>query len=87
MEKIQIFTNPLDTVIYDKSHFVRANLMLQICSFIDSSGWTHKEIEQRFRFTPSCISALLSGQVMDFSMDNLINIAEALGRDVYVELR
>jgi hypothetical protein len=37
MEKIQIFTNPLDTVIYDKSHFVRANLMLQICSFIDSS--------------------------------------------------
>jgi predicted XRE-type DNA-binding protein len=64
----------------------RAELMRQIAAVIDAEGWTQVEAAIHCNLTQPRVSDLLRGRISRFSMDALVNIATALGRDVQIEL-
>jgi predicted XRE-type DNA-binding protein len=64
----------------------RAELMRQIAAVIDTEGWTQMEAASHCNLTQPRVSDLLRGRISRFSMDALVNIATALGRDVHIEL-
>jgi predicted XRE-type DNA-binding protein len=65
---------------------VRSELMDKITVLIESNGWTQAEAARQCRVTQPRINDLLRGRISRFSLDALVNIAAALGRDVHVEL-
>ncbi|MFN7573067.1 MAG: helix-turn-helix domain-containing protein [Betaproteobacteria bacterium] len=64
----------------------RAELMQQIAAAVAAHGWTQAEAARRCGVTQPRINDLLRGRVSRFSLDALVNIATALGRQVRVEL-
>lgn len=64
----------------------RAELMQQITALIKASEWTQNDAARRCGVTQPRISDLLRGRVSRFSLDALVNIATAIGRQVHVEL-
>jgi predicted XRE-type DNA-binding protein len=65
---------------------VRSDLIREISSIIDESGWTQVEAASQCGVTQPRINDLLRGRISRFSLDALVNIATALGRRVHVEL-
>jgi len=65
---------------------VRADLMHQITMLIGKKGWTQAEAADRCGVTQPRINDLLRGRISRFSLDALVNIAQALGKRVHVQL-
>lgn len=64
----------------------RAELMQKIAAIVKESGWTQAEAANHCGVTQPRMNDLLRGRVSRFSLDALVNIATALGRQVHVEL-
>ena len=64
----------------------RAELMRKIAAIVKDSGWTQSEAAKHCGVTQPRINDLLRGRVSRFSLDALVNIATAIGRQVHVEL-
>ncbi len=64
----------------------RAELMQKIAAIVKESGWTQSEAAKHCGVTQPRINDLLRGRVSRFSLDALVNIATAIGRQVHVEL-
>lgn len=65
---------------------VRADLMQKIAQLIQSNGWTQAAAAERCGITQPRMNDLLRGRISRFSLDALVNIAAALGKQVRVEL-
>lgn len=65
----------------------RAELVRQIAALIEANRWTQTEAAGHCGVTQPRINDLLRGRVSRFSLDALVNIATALGRQVHIELR
>ena len=65
----------------------RSALMRQITAIVNESNWTQTEAAQRCGVTQPRINDLLRGRVSRFSLDALVNIATAMGREVRLELQ
>ncbi|MEY3251618.1 MAG: hypothetical protein RL227_591 [Pseudomonadota bacterium] len=65
----------------------RSALMRQITAIVNESNWTQTEAAQRCGVTQPRINDLLRGRVSRFSLDALVNIATAMGREVRFELQ
>ena len=64
----------------------RAELMQKIAAIVKESGWTQAEAAKHCGVTQPRMNDLLRGRVSRFSLDALVNIATATGRQVHVEL-
>ncbi len=64
----------------------RAELMQKIEAIVIESGWTQVEAAKHCGVTQPRMNDLLRGRVSRFSLDALVNIATATGRQVHVEL-
>jgi len=64
----------------------RSELMQKIAEIVKQSGWTQAQAAQRCGVTQPRINDLLRGRVSRFSLDALVNVATALGRQVRVEI-
>ena len=64
----------------------RAELMQKIADIVNENGWKQAEAARRCGVTQPRINDLLRGRVSRFSLDALVNIATALGREVHVEI-
>lgn len=64
----------------------RAQLAMQITSFIRAQGWTQAAAAAHCGVTQPRMNDLMNGRISRFSLDALVNIASALG-EVNVELR
>lgn len=64
----------------------RAELMQKIAAIVKESRWTQAEAAKRCHVTQPRMNDLLRGRVSRFSLDALVNIATAIGRQVHVEL-
>jgi len=65
----------------------RSELMRQITAIVKESNWTQTEAAQRCGVTQPRMNDLLRGRVSRFSLDALVNIATAMGREVHLELQ
>ncbi|MEY4862610.1 MAG: hypothetical protein RLZ51_705 [Pseudomonadota bacterium] len=65
----------------------RSELMRQITAIVKESHWTQTEAAQRCGVTQPRMNDLLRGRVSRFSLDALVNIATAMGREVHFELQ
>jgi predicted XRE-type DNA-binding protein len=65
----------------------RAELMRQITAIVNESNWTQTQAAQRCGVTQPRMNDLLRGRVSRFSLDALVNIATAMGREVRFELQ
>lgn len=65
----------------------RSELMRQITAIVKESNRTQTEAAQRCGVTQPRINDLLRGRVSRFSLDALVNIATAMGREVHFELQ
>jgi predicted XRE-type DNA-binding protein len=61
--------------------------MRQITAIVKESKWTQTEAAQRCGVTQPRINDLLRGRVSRFSLDALVNIATAMGREVHFKLQ
>ena len=64
----------------------RAELMQKIAAIVKENGWTQVEAADRCGVTQPRINDLLRGRVSRFSLDALVNIATAIGRQVHIEI-
>ena len=64
----------------------RAELMRQIAVVIKRNKWTQVKAASHCGITQPRMNDLLRGRVSYFSLDALVNIATAIGRQVHVEL-
>ena len=64
----------------------RAELMQKIAAIVKESGWTQAEAATHCGVTQPRMNDLLRGRLSRFSLDALVNIAAASGRQVHVEL-
>lgn len=65
---------------------VRSELMDQITAIVEENKWTQAEAARHCGVTPPHLNDLLCGRISHFSLDELVDIATALGRSVHVEL-
>ena len=65
----------------------RSDLMRQITAIVRQNHWTQAEAAQRCGVTQPRMNDLLRGRVSRFSLDALVNIATAMGREVHFELQ
>ena len=63
---------------------VRADLMLDLRSYIQKQGWTQGEAAEFFGETQPRISNLMNGEISRFSVDKLINLLGKAGMQVKV---
>jgi predicted XRE-type DNA-binding protein len=61
--------------------------MRQITAIVKESKWTQTEAAQRCGVTQPRINDLLRSRVSRFSLDALVNIATAMGREVHFKLQ
>jgi predicted XRE-type DNA-binding protein len=61
--------------------------MRQITAIVKESKWTQTEAAQRCGVTQLRINDLLRSRVSRLSLDALVNIATAMGREVHFELQ
>jgi predicted XRE-type DNA-binding protein len=61
--------------------------MRQIVAIVEEIHWTQTEAAQRCGVTQPRMNDLLLGRVSRFSLDALVNITTAMGREVHFELR
>ncbi len=65
---------------------IRADLMLDLREYIQEKDWTRGEAAVFFAETEARISSLMSGEVNDFSVDELITMLAKAGMRVRVEV-
>ncbi len=65
---------------------IRADLMLQLRSYIEAQGWTQQQAATFFEETQPRICYLLNGDITRFSIDKLINMLAKAGMKIKVEL-
>lgn len=65
---------------------VRADLMLDLRSYIQQRGWTQKEAAEFLGETQPRMSNLMKGEISRFSVDKLINLLGKAGMEVKVEV-
>jgi predicted XRE-type DNA-binding protein len=65
----------------------RAELMRQIVRIIKANGWTQTEAARRCGISQPRANDLLHERISRFSLDALVIIAAALGRQVSVSLK
>ncbi|NEO40207.1 MAG: XRE family transcriptional regulator [Moorea sp. SIOASIH] len=65
---------------------VRADLMLDLRSYIQERGWTQNEAAEFLGETQPRISNLMNGEISRFSVDKLINLLGKVGMEVKVEV-
>ena len=65
---------------------VRSDLMDKITAVIQENGWTQTDAAKHCGVTQPRINDLLRGRISRFSLDALVNIAAALGKQVHIEL-
>ncbi len=65
---------------------VRADLMLDLCSYIRAHGWSQKEAAEFLGETQPRISNLMNGEISRFSIDKLINLIGKIGMSVRIEV-
>ena len=65
---------------------VRADLMLDLRSYILEQGWTQKQTAAFLGETQPRISNLMNGEISRFSVDKLINLLGKVGMEVKVEV-
>jgi predicted XRE-type DNA-binding protein len=64
----------------------RAELMRQIAAIVKKNKWTQANAATHCGITQPRMNDLLRGRVSYFSLDALVNIATATGRQVHFEL-
>ena len=64
----------------------RAELMRQIEAIVRTNEWTPADAAKNCGVTQPRMNDLLRGRIARFSLDALVNIAAALGRNVRVTL-
>ena len=64
----------------------RAELMRALQALVRESGWTQVEAARRCGITQPRMNDLLRGRISRFSLDALVNIAAASGREVRIAL-
>jgi predicted XRE-type DNA-binding protein len=64
----------------------RAELMRALQALLRQAGWTQVEAARRCGITQPRMNDLLRGRLSKFSLDALVNIAAAFGRQVRIEL-
>jgi predicted XRE-type DNA-binding protein len=65
---------------------MRASLISDLRSYIESSGMTQVEAAEKLRIAPSRVSDLLRGKWEKFSLEMLITLEARVGRKVTLEL-
>ncbi|AOY79941.1 MAG: XRE family transcriptional regulator [Moorea sp. SIO1G6] len=65
---------------------VRADLILDLRSYIQERGWTQNEAAEFLGETQPRISNLMNGEISRFSVDKLINLLGKIGMEVKVEV-
>ena len=65
----------------------RSALMRQITAIVKESNWTQTEAAQRCGVTQPRLNDLLRSRVSRFSLDVLVNVAAAVGREVHFDLQ
>lgn len=65
---------------------IRADLMLNLRSYIQSKGWTQQKAAQFFGETQPRISDLMTGDIERFSIDKLVKMLSRAGLEVRVEV-
>ena len=65
---------------------VRADLMLDLCAYIERQGWTQAEAAEHLEETQPRISNLINGDISRFSIDKLVNLLGKVGMDVKIEV-
>jgi len=65
---------------------IRADLMLELRSFIKKKGWTQQEAATFFEETQPRISNLINGDISRFSLDKLVNMLAKAGMKVKFEV-
>ncbi|MGR3277969.1 helix-turn-helix domain-containing protein [Acaryochloris marina NIES-2412] len=65
---------------------IRADLMLNLRSFIQSKGWTQQKAAQFFGETQPRMSDLMTGDIERFSIDKLVKMLSRAGLEVRVEV-
>jgi predicted XRE-type DNA-binding protein len=88
--KIETFTSVWDAIADTAEEAanlrVRSDLMRKLAAIVEENQWTQMEAANRCGVTQPRINDLLRGRISRFSIDALVNIAAALGQQVYVEL-
>ena len=64
----------------------RAELMRALQALVRASGWTQVEAARRCGITQPRMNDLLRGRISRLSLDALVNIAAASGREVRIAL-
>jgi len=64
---------------------LRASLMTQVIEQIEAEKWTQAEAAERLGITQPRVSDLFRGKLSKFSLDSLVNMLAAMGKNV--ELR
>jgi len=90
MTEIETFASVWDAVADTPAEAanlrVRSQLMQEIADIVSENGWKQAEAARRCGVTQPRVNDLLRGRVSRFSLDALVNIATALGREVHVEI-
>jgi predicted XRE-type DNA-binding protein len=90
MTEIETFASVWDAVADTPAEAAnlraRAELMQKIADIVNENGWKQAEAARRCGVTQPRVNDLLRGRVSRFSLDALVNIATALGREVHVEI-
>ncbi len=90
MTEIETFASVWDAVADTPAEAAnlraRSQLMQRIADIVIENGWKQAEAARRCGVTQPRVNDLLRGRVSRFSLDALVNIATALGREVHVEI-
>ena len=65
---------------------IRADLMLDLQQFIRSQSWTIEEAAHFFQETPFRINHLMTGEIDQFDIEQLITLLEKAGMETKVEV-
>jgi predicted XRE-type DNA-binding protein len=65
---------------------IRADLIIELHSFILDKGWNQSEAAQFFNETQPRISNLMNGDISRFSVDKLVNMIGKTGMKVKLEV-
>ncbi len=91
VQQVESFANVWDAIADTPEQAAnlraRSELMRQITAIVKESNWTQTEAAQRCGVTQPRMNDLLRGRVSRFSLDALVNIATAMGREVHFELQ
>jgi predicted XRE-type DNA-binding protein len=65
---------------------IRADLMLNVCKYIEERGWTQAQAAEFFDETQLRISNLMNGDISHFSIDRLVSMLARAGMQVRLQV-